>query len=297
MTLKFLAYAGAGAMLLAAVLTVIGLIGTRRPRGPQTRSDALLRFWTGNGTTRTARRAHQATLLIALGAGVVAWLFTGLPVVGLLAAIAVPGAPWLFRVGAEERKSILRIEAVGEWTRRLKDISATGTGLQQAIVTSANTAPGQIGRDVRELSARLQAGIDIRDALYAFSDAIADPVCDQVIAALLLHVSDRGDKLGGVLGSIANAAAAEVATRREVDARRTQSRFAVRFLTVATLAVVAFGVFRPDYMEPYGTPTGQMVMAALGAGFVGILLWVRSMSQPPSKPRFLNSAVGARPNL
>ncbi len=164
-------------------------------------------------------------------------------------------------------------------------------GLQQAIVASAGTAPADIAEEVRDLAVRLQAGLDPRRALLLFADDIADAVCDQVVAALTMHLSDRGDRLGEVLTSIAQAASAEVATRREVDAKRTQSRFAVKFLTIATVLTLAYGAIRPDYMKPYGTPLGQLVMALLGTAFVAILLWVRSMSQPERTMRFLNSTA------
>jgi Flp pilus assembly protein TadB len=213
----------------------------------------------------------------------------GLPAAGLLTMLAVPGTPWLFHVGRAERAAIARIEAVGEWARRLKDVSMIGTGLQQAIVASAGTAPAGIAEEVRDLAARIQAGVDPGHALLLFADDIADGVCDQVVAALSLHLRDRGDRLGEVLTSIASAASAEAATRREVDAKRTQSRFAVRFLTAATVATLGYGVIRPSYMRPYATPGGQVVMALLGAVFVAILLWVRSMSRPERSIRFLKS--------
>ena len=133
-------------------------------------------------------------------AGALAFLVTGLPVVGLLVAIAVPGTPWLFTVGRAEQRAIARIEAVGEWTRRLKDVSGTGQGLQQAIIGTVATAPEEIEEEVRLLAARLQAGWQARTALLAFADDIADPVCDQVVAALILHLTDRGERLGDVLG-------------------------------------------------------------------------------------------------
>lgn len=195
--------------------------------------------------------------------------------------------PWLFAVGRAEERAITRIEAVGEWTRRLKDVSNTGQGLQQAIVTTIATVPEEIQEEVRLLAARLQAGWTARSALLAFADEIGDPVCDQVVAALILHLTDRGERLGDVLGSIASAASAEVATRREVEAKRTQPRFAVRFLTGMTLAVLAYGLVNTEYVRPYGTFFGQLLMAVLATAFIALLAWVRAMSQPPPPPRFL----------
>ncbi|MGN9916205.1 type II secretion system F family protein [Micromonospora palomenae] len=280
---------GSGAACVAGlVLAVVALVGTRAPaRSAPGAGRGLRRLWLGSGAGRRAQRAHQVRLAVAVAAGALAFLLTGLPVVGLIVAVAVPGVPWLFSVGRAEERAIARIEAVGEWTRRLKDVSATGQGLQQAIIGTIATVPEEIQDEVRLLAARLQAGWTARTALLAFADEIGDPVCDQVVAALILHLTDRGERLGDVLGSIASAAAAEVGTRREVEAKRTQPRFAVRFLTGMTLAVLAYGLLNTEYVRPYGTVFGQLVMAVLSAAFVGLLIWVRSMSQPPPPARFL----------
>jgi hypothetical protein len=291
MVIKLLAFGGVVFWLAATIAMGFGLVGTSRPPGPPSGAVLFLgRLWRGSGRTERARRTYRATLIGGVVVGVLVWLVSGQVLFGLLVMIAVPGAPWLFQVGKAEQAAINRIEAVGEWARRLKDVSVIGMGLQQAIVASAGTAPAAISDEVRELSVRLQAGMDARAALASFADQIADPVCDQVVAALMLHLTDRGDRLGEVLTSIASASAAEVATRREVDAKRTQSRFAVRFLTLTTLGTIGFGAIRPDYMKPYETAFGQVVMVALSAVFITILLWVRSMSQPEKSPRFLDSA-------
>ncbi|MGC4807938.1 type II secretion system F family protein [Micromonospora sp. DT233] len=288
--IELVAVVSGAACVAGLVLAVVALVGTTRPRGPAPGVGAgrgLRRLWLGAGTSAREQRNHQVLLGCAVFAGAVAFLLTGLPVVGLLVAVAVPGTPWLFGVGRAEQRAIARIEAVGEWTRRLKDVSSTGQGLQQAIQGTIATAPEQIAEEVRLLAARLQAGWQARSALLAFADEIGDPVCDQVVAALILHLSDRGERLGDVLGAIAAAAGAEVATRREIEAKRTQPRFAVRFLTGMTLVTLAYGLVNTEYIRPYGTPVGQLVMAVLGAAFVGLLVWVRALSQPPRPARFL----------
>lgn len=287
-TIELIALFSGAAGTAGLVLVVVALAGTSRPPGRAPGAGpGLRRLWTGSGGSRRAQRRHQLLIGAAVVVGALAFLLTGLPVVGLLVALAVPGVPWLFAVGGAEQRAIAQVEAVGEWTRRLKDISGTGQGLQQAIIGTITAAPEEIQEEVRTLAARLQAGWLARSALLAFADEIADPVCDQVVAALILHLTDRGERLGDVLGSIAAAASAEVATRREVEAKRTQPRFAVRFLTGMTLATLAYGLVNSDYIRPYGTFVGQLVMAVLGAAFIGLLAWVRSMSQPPRPARFL----------
>jgi Flp pilus assembly protein TadB len=285
-TVELVAVVAGTVCVLGLVLAVVAIAGTTKPPRPPF-GGRLDRLWRGPSERPRDQRRRQALLLGAAAAGAAAFLVTGLPVVGLLVVVAVPGAPWLFTVGREERRAITRIEAVGEWTRRLKDVSTTGQGLQQAIVGTVATAPADIDDDVRLLAARLQAGWHGREALLGFAADIGDPVGDQVVAALILHLTDRGDRLGDVLGSIASAAVAEVATRREVEAKRSQPRFAVRFLSGMTLLVIAYGLFNPQYMEPYGTPTGQAMMVILSGLFIALLVWVRAMSMPPRPARFL----------
>jgi Flp pilus assembly protein TadB len=299
----FMSFIGAVLWIGGAVALIVGLVGTTKPPA-DAGGDFVTRFWNGTGRTAAERRNHRILLVAGLVAGILAYVITKLPIAGILVAIAVPGAPWLFSVGNAERDRINQIEAIGEWARRLKDISAVGTGLQQAIVASSATAPHAIAGEVRDLAVRLQAGLDAHEALMLFADAIGDPIGDQVVAALILHLSDRGDRLGEVLLSIAAAAQADVATRREIDAKRTQSRFGVRFLTITTLLALAYGIVRPSYMQPYRSLLGQFIMAVLSGLFLVVLLWVRRMSQPEPAPRFLNTpahqanakAAGAHPD-
>jgi Flp pilus assembly protein TadB len=290
MKIQYIAMLGGLLVTAGVVLGVFALIGTTRAPGPPSEFDRRMRrFWAGEGIGRAERQTRRVLFVAGLAGFALGWLFTGMPVAGLIIGIAIPGTPWLFAVGRAERRQIERIEAVGEWSRRLKDISGTGVGLQQAIISSTHTAPNLIADEVASLAARLQAGWNPRLALMMFADDISDPVCDQVVAALVLHLSDRGEHLGEVLASIATAAASEVSTRREVEAKRTQPRFAVKFLTGMTLATLAFALSRPEYMKPYRSPTGQVIMLVLVGLFLLLLLWVRSMSQPPRVPRFLAS--------
>jgi len=291
--------AACGATLTAGlVLAVWAFVAPPRPAGAPPswlRSTATL-VWRGRGRTPAERRRHQAMLVCAVVVAALGWLLTGLPILGLLFGVAVPGIPWLLAAGGAEKRAIARVEAVGEWTRRLRDVAGTGAGLQAAIVSSAITAPAPIEEPVRLLAARLQAGWNGREALLSFADEIDDPVCDQIVAALLLHLRDRGDRLGTVLTSIAEATAKEVSMRKEADAERASARFSIRFMVAFTVAAVLVAAFSGDYMQPYTTLRGQVVMAVLTSTFVALLVWVRSMSRPMPVPRlFGREARGGRP--
>jgi Flp pilus assembly protein TadB len=284
------AYVGVLAALAVGgvILLVAGLRGTSRPpfRTESQVTGRVRSWWRGTGTTAAERHTRQGLLIGAGVAAVAAYLVTGVPVAALLAGAAVPGVPWLWSVGRREERAILRAEALAEWTRRLKDQLSTGAGLTSAIVGSAEVAPAAITEPVRLLATRLQAGSDPRRALHQFASELDDPVAEHVVAALLLHVADRGEHLTEVLGALAADAAKQVSMRREVHAKRTQPRTTVRFMTGFGLLVVAI-LARGDLISAYTTARGQLVLLVLAGAFTATLVWVRSLSRPPAQPRFL----------
>jgi Flp pilus assembly protein TadB len=279
-----------GAALVGGL--ILGVRAFTAPPGapagpPRWLAAAARRAWRGRGRTRDAQRRYRIAVAAAVVSGSLTWLISGLPVLGLVIAAAVPGVPWLLAGGRAERRAIARVEAIGEWTRRLRDVAGTGAGLQSAIISAAATAPPAIEEQARMLAARLQAGWHGREALLEFADEIDDAICDQIVAALLLHLRDRGDRLGAVLTAIADAASKEVRMRKEADAERASARLSIRFMVGFTILVVVVAAFSGDYMAPYATAGGQALMAILVTVFVSLLLWVRAMSRPARLPRLL----------
>ncbi len=270
------------------VLGLVGLVGTTRPPGPPSRPAVRARrWWTGSGRSAAERRARQAALLGGAVAGALTWLLTGWPVAGLIVVIALPGIPWLLATGGAEKKAIAKLEAVEAWTRRLADIVERGIGLHAAVVSTAPTAPTLIQHEVRDLAARLQAGADSIAVLRQFADDIADYTCDQVIAPLILQVTDRSEALAAVLTDIARSISAEIEMRSTVNAKRAGPRFAVRFLTGMTIGLLLYGVLNPTYLRPYGALTGQLILAVLAALYVVLMAWVSKLSRPDRLPRLL----------
>jgi Flp pilus assembly protein TadB len=285
-----MAAAAAAAAVAGLLLLVAGAVGTRRPAAPPARTVSGLAVMFGAGLSTRQRRGRQATLGLAAAATATAWLLTGWPVGGLIAGLAVLGGPWLLTVGAAERQMITRLEAVETWTRRLKDLVKTGHGLISGIVTSARTAPAPIAEEVGKLAAELQAGADPQDALDRFADQLADFTADEVIAALKLHANDRGQRLSDVLSSVAASAAREVVMRRGVAAKRAEPRFVTRFMT-ALIAIVLVVVFANSaYARPYAQLVGQLVLFAATLMLVGLLVWIRRLTMPPRRRRFLAPA-------
>src|SRR5690606_22664073 len=148
----------------------------------------------GGRGARGERTARQALLVGGAVVGVLGYAISGVPAIGLLTGLAVPGIPWLWGVGKREERAIARAEALGDWTRRLKDELAAGTGLTSAIVATADTAPTVIAGEVRALAARLQAGANPQRALYQFAADLDDAVAEREVVDLVLRLGDRGQQ-------------------------------------------------------------------------------------------------------
>ena len=54
-----------------------------------------------------------------------------------------------------------------------------------------------------------------------------------------------------------------------------------------TVGIVVLGSFAHDYVQPYGTFLGQVVLTVLLLAFVGVLSWMRSLASYRPTPRFL----------
>lgn len=279
---SFLLIAGGIAM------AVSWIVGTRRPPRPASLTRLRLRrFWAGPGRTVRQKRAHQSLLVVAVIAGAMTWLLTGWPIGGLIVGLAIPGVPWLFSAATAEKKAIARLGALEAWTRRVSDYVRNGIGLQAAIIATARAAPPLIDVEVKTLAARLQAGMDPEAALRAFADELDDYSCDEVVAPLILQLSDAGEGLHRALTDIANGLAEEIASRSTVDSERATARYTVRFLTGATVVVLLFGAVNSAYARPYKSILGQLILVLLAGFYVLLMLWIRSLSLPDRLPRLL----------
>ena len=271
-----------GLLVVAGVLTIVASLtpsaaapAVARPRRPR----------------RLRRRSSwdRWRWSVAGVAGMMTWLLTGWPVAGLIAAATVLGLPVLLSTSRVASQGIARIEAVEDWTRRLADVLVVGLGLEQAIITSERSVPDPIRSEVAALTARLGARWPTEVALRAFADDLGDSTGDFVVAALILGHRRRGPGLARALTAVADAVAEEVAMRRHVEADRAKPRTTARAVTLITLGVVVIGGLNRTYLEPYGTPLGQLVFAGIAVAFVAALAWMRALTLSRPIPRLLAS--------
>jgi tight adherence protein B len=267
----------AGALIGLGV--VVGVAGWIRTEPKQPRS--------GPAKLRPPRRWHRWRWPTVAAAALLTWALTGWPAAGLIVATVLIGLSPLLTTSRVAARSIERVEAMEEWTRRLADILSVGVGLEQGIVSSVRTVPTPIRGEVTALTARLGARVPTETALRTLADDLNDATGDLVVAALLLAHRRRGPGVARTLTAVADSVADEVAARRRVEADRAKPRTTARAVTLITLGLVAVGFLNGTYIAPYGTPLGQLVLVGITGTFVTALAWMRALTLGQAQPRLV----------
>jgi len=247
--------------------------------------------------SRSVLRDLDPRTKILAGVGVVAGIVVAALTGWLIAIIVIPaavvGLPTLLSTHPSTTR-IDKLEALEEWTRGLASILTVGVGLEEALRATLRSTPEAIRPEVTTLVARLRARTDTENALRAFADDLDDATADLVASYLILGSRRRGQGLAAVLESLAESVAADVRARRAIEADRAKPRTTARLVTLITVGVLAVLLFTGDYVAPYGTPAGQLILSVLLAAYVGLLIWMRNMAKGEKMPRILGSREGAR---
>ncbi|WP_438453172.1 type II secretion system F family protein [Streptomyces asiaticus] len=268
------------------VALIAGLVGTSAPQRPSlvARWRASTSGQPGPAETRMRRRTLLGASIVL---GLAVWLVTGVFMAGVLTGLAVVGVPWLLSPTKSSQTRIIQMEALSHWARQLADGLRVGRGLQQALIASRKGVPAVLEEPVSALADRLQLGWSPEDALREFADELGDITADKLVAALILSVSDRGPGLAQSLEDLAETVREEVGKRRKSEADRAKPRQTVRWMTFITLGLIGMGFLVTSYTAPYGTLLGELVLAAVTAGFIAVLTWMRSLAEYRPIPRFL----------
>lgn len=250
----------------------------------------------GAGRRPASSRAgvDLASLGVATGVGLLTAIATGWPVAGPIAGVAAYGLPRLLRQMSAQA-SITTLDAIATWTEMLQGTLAASAGLGQAIVATAELSPAPIRAATERLAAQIQAGVEPRAALLRFADDVGDPCADRVVCALLLAFTERAQRLGDLLGALADSTREEVALRLRVETSRASVRSGVRTVVVFSVAFAALlALFGHAYLTPFGSPTGQLVLASVGGLYAAGLTLMVVLARPPRPIRLLGADVVLR---
>jgi Flp pilus assembly protein TadB len=183
-----------------------------------------------------------------------------------------------------------QLAALAAWTESVRDLVGAGLALPEALAATRDTAAAPITPAVQRLTDRLALQLPLSAALHAFAADLEDPAGDLVVAALLLTNTGAGRGLRDQLSALAAALRAEVDLRGTVDATRRATRRGTRIVTTVTVAtVLGLRWLNPNYVEPYGTPTGQLVLTIVLGLFAAGLAWMARLAAYPTPDRFLRA--------
>ncbi len=229
-----------------------------------------------------ARQSLGPAHFAALAVGLVSLVVTRWPMALVLGTAGTLGLRGLS--AKQSRSSIATLEAIAGWSEMLRDTLAGASGLSQALVATAPSAPPEIRPAVAAMAGRINGGLSLEGSLRQLADDIADPAADMLVAALVMASRERAQKLGDLLGALARSVRDEVTMRLRIEASRASSRTAVRMITGFSLALFALmALFARSYLAPYSSAAGQLAL-----GFVGLLfafgLWLMSLMVRPQLP-------------
>lgn len=274
--------------LVACVVAAGGIAGlVVLLRGGSLIPERLTRRSRGPSTTSGAR------LAAAVAAGIVAVAVSGWPIAAVGAALMVVMWPRIFGSSRAGKSEIDKLEAIATWTESLRDLTAGGAGLEQAIARSAATSTTMLRPDLEQLAAQLELRVPLERALEDLADAVDDAACDQIVATIRMNSRLRAAQLTGVLGKLSETLRDEVGMRLEAEAKRRNLRREARLTILAVLAFIGFQVvFVRDHLEPFRSPLGQIVLAVIAAIWIGSFMRMRALSEPERPPRFLATEGG-----
>lgn len=246
----------------------------------------------GSGRRKRSSQVSRRALAGAGLAAVIVGLLTRWPVAAALAGAAAGFLPSLLGATSGE-KDTERIEAIAVWTELLRDTLAAAAGLSQAIMATAALAPRPIRGAVGALADRLAGGVAMDEALASFADEVDDAGADQVVCALTLAASSQGQRLGDVLGALADSTREVVAMRLRVEASRASARSGVRTVVVFSLAfAAALFVLAHSYLTPFASASGELVLGLVGVLYAaGLGLMVRMVRRAPQARVFVASGA------
>jgi Flp pilus assembly protein TadB len=282
LSLSQLGFLAAGGVFGGAVLMlVLGLT----PVEPKPKTQSSLAQDLRRIGVRLGRRVP-----IAAGVGLLVLLLTLWPVMAIGCGVLVFFWESLFGGAKSEKAAYARLEGLAAWTESLRDTIAGAVGLEQAIPATAEAAAPAIAQPLLVLSDRLRVRVPMPVALQRFADDLDDPAADLVVAALVLNSRLRGPGLRDVLTSLSRSVRNELDMRGRVMASRSSTRRSVQIVVAVSAAfIIGLRVLNPDYVEPYATFEGQVVLSVVIALFAAGFLWLRRLATFDMPARFLGA--------
>lgn len=237
----------------------------------------------------TPRHALVAALVL-----VTTWMLTGWTLAAVtIAAVATMASIALARHGKRRDERVV-VDAIAVWTEQLRDMLAGSNGLEQTIIATSAHAPAVLREPLERLVASMSYS-SLAQSLQRFARDVDHPTADFVVAALSTAATRQVRELGALLGHLASCARDEARMHTRIWVGRSRTRSAVRIIAVVVVVFVGgLALISPDYLAPYGSAEGQVVLSGVVLVFFAALLTMQRLSVVVAPDRFVGRRAEAR---
>lgn len=255
-----------GSGLAIGILLIIGPDGSK-PRPPRHElrksasglGDELARAGWGKVSPVTA---VALWILLSLLIAVVVSILIPIPVLGLLAGVAVAAAGRVMvrsRISRRERR--LR-QAWPGVVDHLRSAVRSGASVSEAVGIASSKVPLELRGAFSQFAEQMHSGHRVDTALASLKECIANPVADRIIESLRMAHEVGGHALPAVLDSLQSSVRADIAVREDALARQSWIRAASRLGAAAPWLVILVLSGRPETISAYSSLTGSTILIA-----------------------------------
>ena len=228
---------------------------------------------------------------VAVIAGALTATVIPLPSVAPLGFVVGCGVPIVALASARDRR---RQRARALWPDVIDSIRValrSGTTLTDAMIASSAMVPKEWRVAWTELEVTLRRGSDVDTALRRLQRALADPIADRVVEAIVVAREYGGTELPAVLTELGRSVRRESAMRREAQSRQSWVRHAATLGVVAPWIVLALLASRPENREAYSTVAGTLLIVASAGATVVAYVVMRALGTLREPSRWLIGAL------
>lgn len=277
----------AGLLIVGLFMAAAGLLPAGKPSRPASRRVGR---WRMAWSSWPRERRIRVGVGVALGLAIT--LFTGFsPALVLVPALLVM-LPELLRNQPQPELELL--EALDRWVRVLTASVRTGKSISDALRATRVQVPRRLVTPVTALVARLDGRWPLPEALQQMADDIDSADADAVLAALILVGERGGVGASATLAALSDSLQDRLRAMREISAERAKPMVVVRQVTTITLLALGVGlIVAPGYFTPFSTPLGQLLMVALGCGYLASLAALKQIAAPRRRERILVRIISA----
>lgn len=234
------------------------------------------------GRPRALVRRIVAPLLCGITGAAAAGIVLGVPALCLVAGAAAAAAPELHR---RRQLADVRAATTAAWPDAIDLIRAairSGVAVPDAVAEPARRGPAVLRSRFADYRRKLTAGAPFEQALTALDDP-GDPVVASVAPALRTAARVGAADVGAVLTALSEFQRAEVAQRREIEARHSWNVAAARLAVAAPWLTVAALSVQPEARAAYSSTGGTVLLSCVLVLTVGAYVAMRRIARTESE--------------